>query len=331
MMRKLIRLTESRLISVIKRIIKESNELTEIGGISMESRNWSEVLFSKIKESDKKDFSIKGKDFPDLYERFKVDRFDIKFLPIGAFAYDQNSSGFIGDEYVVTLVVDPNLFNNLDITVLNHEMKHAYQDFKRYENKSTPLKDSKFINDLYTSDFEEVVTGFMRGRNHNDVLIKILFIYYALSKVEQDAYLENIYDDSQKGIKYGFSFTPIRAMNELKFLDFTRLNKWTWEDLTKLDIPFIKKFKTMEEFATYSEKYLKRQAEIFRKKINKMKYLNLNQPEQEKETSVNEPKIPIEKQNKVEPSKDEGSFVGGLSGEELKNQIEKQLKLMGNK
>ena len=37
----------------------------------------------------------------------------------------------------------------------------------------------------------------------------------------------------------------------------------------------LKKFKSKEEFASYSERYLKKLAEKFKRKINKMKYLNL--------------------------------------------------------
>jgi hypothetical protein len=57
-------------------------------------------------------------------------------------------------------------------------------------------------------------------------------------------------------------------------LDITNLNERTWEELTRADIPFIKKFKSKEDFVKYSERYLKKLAEKFRKKINKMKYLN---------------------------------------------------------
>jgi hypothetical protein len=273
-MKKTIRLTESDLVRIVKRVINENNELKEIGGISMESRNWSEILISKIKESEGKDFIINGKDFPEVYEKFPVDKFKIKFVPIGAYAYDQDNSGFIGDDYIITLIVDPNLLYKVDVTIINHEMKHAYQDFKRYENKSIGIKDSNFIKNMYTDDFGKFVVRFLQGQGRGDTLIKILYLYYILSDVEQTAYLENIYDEGPEGKMFGYGSQAIGSTKLLDSLDFTNLNENTWEEMKQANIPFIKNFKSKEEFAKYSERYLKKLAEKFKKKIIKMKYLN---------------------------------------------------------
>jgi hypothetical protein len=273
-MKKTIRLTESELIKLVKRVISESTEINEIGGISLESRSWSEIVVSKIKESGGKDFTINGKDFPEVYEKFPVDKFKIKFIPIGAYSYDQNNSGLIVDDYVITLVVDPSLINRIDISVVNHEMKHAYQDFKRNGNKSVPIKDSKFIKDMYTEDFEKFIIRFMQRRGETDTLTTILYLYYILSNVEQDAYLENIYDEGPNPYKFGYGAQIMSSIKLLDNLNITNLNEKTWEELKQLNIPFIKKFKSKEEFASYSERYLKKLAEKFKRKINKMKYLN---------------------------------------------------------
>jgi hypothetical protein len=347
-MKKIIRITESDLTRIVKRVIKESNELTEIGGISTDARSWSEIIVSKIKENNFYDFKIEGKEFPEAYEKFPVDYFKVKFLPIGAFGYDQDNSGFVGNEYVVTLVVDPGLTYKIDTTIINHEMKHAYQDFKRYENKSVGIKDSNFIKNMYTKDFEKFIVGFMQGRDRTDTLITILYLYYALSKVEQDAYLENIYDEmSGKGGGYGLQV--MSSLNLLEKLNFSSLNDETWEKLRQANIPFIKKFKTKEEFAKYSEKYLKRLGENFRKKINKMKYLNFTASEKQSEskltndsqTDFKKPKEPQPKrksndkdlediknnfnnQDGVKNNNDESPFIGGYSWEEIKKIFEKQ-------
>jgi hypothetical protein len=273
-MKKTIRLTESDLTRIVKRVISESTEINEIGGISLESRSWSEIVVSKIKESGGKDFTINGKDFPEVYEKFPVDKFKIKFIPIGAYSYDQNNSGLIVDDYVITLVVDPSLINRIDISVVNHEMKHAYQDFKRYGNKSVPIKDSKFIKDMYTEDFEKFIIRFMQRRGETDTLTTILYLYYILSNVEQDAYLENIYDEGPNPYKFGYGAQIMSSIKLLDNLNITNLNEKTWEELKQSNIPFIKKFKSKEEFASYSKRYLKKLAEKFKRKINKMKYLN---------------------------------------------------------
>lgn len=273
-MKKTIRLTENQLIGVIKKVINESQELNELGGITMNSRAWSDILVSKIKESYGKDFTINGKDFPEAYENFSVDTFNINFKPIGAYAYDQDNSGFVGDDYVVTLIVDPTKLYKIDVSIINHEMKHAYQDYKRYVNKSIGIKDSNFIKNMYTDDFSKFVVMFFNGRGQDDTLMKILYLYYILSNVEQTAFLENIYDEGPNPNFFGYTVQVKSAMNLLNQLDITNLNERTWQELTRADIPFIKKFKSKEEFAKYSEKYLKKLAENFRKKINKMKYLN---------------------------------------------------------
>lgn len=345
-MKKVVRLTESELTQIIGRIIKESKELKEIGGISTDARSWSEIITSEVKNSYGRDFTINGKDFPDAYEKFPVDKFDVKFLPIGAFGYDQDNSGFVGDEYIVTLVIDPRIIYQVGPAVINHEMKHAYQDFKRYSNKSVGIKDSKFIKSMYTKDFERIIVSVMQGQGTNDTLYKILYLYYILSGVEQDAYLENIYDEiSGKPGNYGTQV--LMGVRMLDRLNFSNLDEKTWEKLKQMDIPFIKKFRTKEEFANYSKRYLTKLSDKFKRKINKMTYLNFTNPEQEKTETQPERKRPIkqEKSNNIEKesnrklsdqdleklkndfnnrnnnktSDDESPFVGGHSWEDIKN------------
>jgi hypothetical protein len=329
-MKKVIRLTESDLARIVKRIIKESNELTEIGGISTDARIWSEILISEIKKSGGKDFTIDGNDFPDTYNKFPVDKFKVKFLPIGAYAYDQDNSGFIGNDYVITLVVDPSLINRIDVSVINHEMKHAYQDFKRYENKSVGIKDSRFIKDMYTEDFQKVIVGFMRGKGRNDRLITLLYLYYILSNVEQDAYLENIYDEGPKGSMFGYGGQVMSSIKLLDNLNITTLNEKTWEELKRVDIPFIKKFKSKEEFVNYSERYLKKLAEKFKRKINKMKYLNFqqdNEKQLERKLSnkdLEDIKNNFNNQGNIKNKDEESPFIGGYSWEEIKNAFNKK-------
>jgi hypothetical protein len=350
-MKKVIKLTESDLTNIIKRVIEESNELKEIGGISTAARSWSEILVSEIKKSETKDFSIIGKDFPKAYENFPVDKFKVKFLPIGAFGYDQDNSGFIGNDYVVTLVVDPRLAYKIETSIINHEMKHAYQDFKRYENKSVGIKDSRFIKDMYTNDFQKFIVGFTQGKGGGDRLITLLYLYYILSNVEQDAYLENIYDEGPKGSMWGYGAQVISSIKLLDNLNNTTLNEKTWEELKRADIPFIKKFKSKEEFASYSERYLKNLAEKFKKKINKMKYLNFqqdNEKQSERKLTNNPPKdfkAPDEpekqfgrklsdkdlediknnfnNQGSIKNKDEESPFIGGHSWEDIKNAFNK--------
>lgn len=268
MKKRIVKLTESDLTILVKKII------SEVGGISMESRSWSEILISEIKNSGGENFIINGKDFPKVYEKLPIDKFKIKFIPIGAYSYDQDNSGIIGDQYTITFIVDPRFLNKINVSVMNHEMKHAYQDFKRHENKSVAIKDSNFIKNMYTDDFGKIIIKFSQNPLSNDTLLKILYLYYILSDVEQTAYLENIYDELTTDTKFSFGSGVIMGMKLLDRIDFTDLNQKTWEEMIQSNIPFIKKFKSKEEFAKYSERYLRKLSDKFRKKINKMKYLN---------------------------------------------------------
>jgi hypothetical protein len=175
-----------------------------------------------------KDFTINCKDFPEAYENFSVDTFKVNFKPIGAYAYDQDNSGFFGDDYVITLIVDPTKIYKIDVSIINHEMKHAYQDFKRYENKSIGIKDSNFIKNMYTDDFGKFVVMFFNGRGQDDTLMKILYLYYIFSNVEQTAFLENIYDEGPNPKFFGYNVQVKSAMNLLNQLDITNLNEKTW-------------------------------------------------------------------------------------------------------
>ena len=127
---------------------------------------------------------------------------------------------------------------------------------------------------MYTEDFEKFIIRFMQRRGETDTLTTILYLYYILSNVEQDAYLENIYDEGPNPFKFGYGGQIMGSIKLLDKLDITNLNEKTWEELKQSNIPFIKKFKSKEEFASYSERYLKKLAEKFKRKINKMKYLN---------------------------------------------------------
>jgi len=254
-MKKVIRLTETDLTKIVDRVISET------AGITSDSRAWTPIVLDLINDDETIDgkLVIYGKDYPEAYEKFPIDKIVIN---VGGMPhYDEQKSGYDSntDEYIVYMTIGGS------VSFIQHEFKHAFQDLKRYLNKSKPIKSSNFIKNLYTPDFEKFVINVFSGSK--DTLELILYYYYMTSKVEQDAYLENMYDDPS------FAKSVKRQLDSIYNFDFMKnLSEETWEKMKNSNIPFVNRFKTKEDFAQYSEKRIKKEIEGYKKKIDKMLY-----------------------------------------------------------
>jgi hypothetical protein len=248
--------------------------LAESAGVSFEVREWSDIVYNEIMSSNNRDrIIIDGYDHYDTYEKFGIDYVVIDFYD-GITGYDPKKSGYDKDGYyVVLLYIQPQIVNGQTPyelkTVLNHELKHAYQDFKRQSKGHTNIDNTKESKEFYTDDFIGLLnSGHMKGP-----IKTILKYYYYLSNLERDAYLENVYDQNPEYERI------IRSILNTDFNDFKSGPKSSqlvsnWEYTSKLNIPLLKKFGTPEEFIDYSENRLKREAEKVIKKINKLKYIH---------------------------------------------------------
>lgn len=244
-----------------KNVIKEL--LCEYSHISFNSRVWTDLIYQlmieKLEQNKKFSFEIIGSDYPELYKDFGVDKFKINVG--GGFEYDHNLSGYENNIYVVYLNIRFKKTEEVTKSYINHEMKHAYEDYSINKNHGTRIKDSKLIKTLYTKDFESLVIKVMKGST--DTLLTILYFYYFLSKVEQHAFIENIYDNNGDDI--------FKTLDQIKNFEFNNnLSDQTWNEIKNSNIPFLNNFKSKEEFAQYSEKKLKTESLKFRNKINKM-------------------------------------------------------------
>ncbi len=215
---------------------------------------------------------IEGKDFPEAYKDFSVDKWIIRSS--NRIEYDHRESGYDKDgNYLVYLNMPLYSVGGL---ALNHEVKHAFDDWNRISKGAQPIRSSWEIKNIYTPDFEKLILG--DSHKFGNVLSRIIKKYYMGSKLEVPAYLESEFDNP--------TMTNYKAvakdMINFKVSDYLNndgnlmgpLQK-NWSDLIgNYDIPFFKKFPDVLEFLKYTQKHFNKRGEYILKKINKMLYLN---------------------------------------------------------
>jgi hypothetical protein len=134
-------------------------DLNESAGISFPVRKWSDIIYNEIMSNpqEKTRLIIDGYDYPEAFEEFQVDYFVIDYHPTIT-GYGHDYSGYDDDgNYIVVFYIQPVLVQgghkfNLK-TALNHELKHAYQDYKRITKGYPSIDDTKESKTLYTGDF----------------------------------------------------------------------------------------------------------------------------------------------------------------------------------
>jgi hypothetical protein len=227
---------------------------------------------------------INGKDFPEAYKDFKVDKWII--TSSGRIEYDHWKSGYDKNgDYIVYLNMP---MSALGGSALIHEIKHAYDDWNRMSKGAPPIRAGWEIKNIYTPDFEKLVLG--GGYKLSPMLNPIIRYYYLGSKLESPAYLENEYDNS--GLGGDYRGTAKKMMN-FKASNF--LNKkgqpakglqesWT-ELITDYDIPFFRKFKNVVDFLKYTEKHFNKRGRDIMRRIDKMRYVH-NKPSPKYEPRV---------------------------------------------
>ena len=252
---------------------KPNKTLTEAAGISFEARKWGETIYNEIMNNpdEKKRLIIDGYDHPEAFNGFPIDYVVIDFYD-KLTGYGQEHSGYDKDgNYVVLLYIQPKLLQgqggyNLK-SVLNHEMKHAWEDYNRLSKGLPSIEHTKESQELYNRDFILMLSD----QNITGPIKEILKYYYYLSNLEKSAYLENVYDQNP---------TYERVVREIARKDFEPFKDRHDLDInwhlmnTAYDIPFLKKFKSPREFIDYSAEELRSKAVKITKKINKMRYIH---------------------------------------------------------
>jgi len=214
---------------------------------------------------------IEGKDFPEAYENFKVDKWIINNS--SRIEYDHWKSGYNKEgEYVVYLNMP---IYSVSGSALIHEIKHAFDDWNRMSRGAKPIRDSWEIKNIYTPDFEKLVLG--GSNSFGNELSNIIKSYYMGSKLETPAYLENEYDyPTHKNYrKVAKKMMNFKASDYLGNANFTKYLQRNWSGLIdKYNIPFFRKFKNVEDFLKYTEKHFNKRGRDILRRIDKMFYLH---------------------------------------------------------
>jgi hypothetical protein len=215
---------------------------------------------------------INGKDFPQSYEDFNVDKWII--TNSDRIEYDHWKSGYNdAGEYVVYLNMP---MSSIGGSALIHEIKHAYDDWNRMRKGKPAIRDGWEIKNIYTPDFEKLVLG--GSFKLSPMLHPIIRYYYLGSKLEAPAYLENEYDSPVMG-SYRDTAKKLMNFKASNFLDKQGnpakglQESWT-KLITEFNIPFFRKFKNVVDFLNYTEKYFNKRGRDILKRIDKMKYVH---------------------------------------------------------
>lgn len=255
-------------------LISESRKpINEVAGISFEARKWAEIIYNEIisNPEEKNRLIIDGYDYPEAFDGFPIDYVVIDYYD-RLTGYGQEHSGYDKDgNYVVLLYIQPSLVRGQGgyslQSALNHEMKHAWEDYNRLSKGLPSVEQTKESQEMYNRDYILMLSD----QNIRGPIKEILKYYYYLSNLEKSAYLENVYDQNpayERVVREiaGMNFEPFKERFDLD-VNWHLMN-------TAYDIPFLKKFKSPIDFIDYSAEELRSKALKMIKKINKMKYVH---------------------------------------------------------
>ena len=228
--------------------------------------NWKPTPRAEINE-----LVIDGKDFPEAYEKFSVDKWI--FRNAGRIEYDHYKSGYNENgEYEAIFNVP---IRTLSMGMFVHEIKHAYDDWNRMRHGGKPIRDSWEIKNIYTKDFENMILG---GASKFPQLGPIVRMYYLGSKLETPAYLENEFDSP---LAKSYRTTAQKLLNFKADRFFNKkgqpakgLESEFTEMLVNYDIPYFRKFKDVRSFLKATEKYFNKRGRDIMRRIDKALYVH---------------------------------------------------------
>jgi hypothetical protein len=238
-------------------------------GISLVVKSLTDFIVEKIsnyysEENTKEKLIINVKSSESIYKNFGVDKIIIELGQFNEYLHDKSGFNKDKNEYISYLTLN---VNNLTVDSLLHEIKHIFVDWCIYKNGGKPIKESKEVKELYTEDFQKILTI---DKDKMPNLIKVVRFFYYSTKLEIPSFLENHFFDNNFYYK-----NEIKKMLDFKVENFKN-EKYQEEFniLQSYNIPKFNKFKTYESFLEYCNKFFKIRGLYILKKINKVEYLN---------------------------------------------------------
>lgn len=261
-------------MSSIRKIVKKEI-LNESAGVSFIVREWADKVFDLLNDlpTNEPRLIVDSYDYPELFKKFSFDYLIVDYND-WTNGYLDKTSGYDNDGNYVVHIMVLNKFKNHPYmkTILNHELKHAYEDWQRISKGYKGISDTKESIELYTDDFIKIVKDRIDvGQFFKDIFKK----YYLLTDLEFHAFMENVYDrdkinDYKNMVKQINNFD----IHKLSYYQDPDELETYWNVLQTLNLPFIKKHKSYIDFLNYSNDYFKRKSEKILKKINKLEYVH---------------------------------------------------------
>jgi hypothetical protein len=244
--------------------------LKEVQGISSEVRLWSPILAHLVRKAKQNVFTVNGRDFNVAYDKFPVDQFHIT-LTSAMTAYDENKSGYDDNgDYVVYFYISTMADTQTVKSNLDHELRHAFEDYKRRSSGSHGLSQTREGIDFFSGDFEKLMMS-------NDTkqffpFDKILMGLYVTSKLEESAYSETVRNNELRIIDILKQQLNARYPEMLETLP--KLIERNWLNLKEnINIPIFNKFGDAKSFIMWADNYIRNRGEKVLKKLMKIKYL----------------------------------------------------------
>jgi hypothetical protein len=257
--------------------------INELQGISFDARIWNPVVKSQIRlgnsylKSKKPvpEFKIYGKDYPKEYKVFPIDEMSIKIdekYNDGGI-YDEDISGYDNNKiYRVYFTFGPLAMDS----TINHELRHAYEDYMKLFKGRPATKESKECSTLFGKEFERFMTMGKSTANYFHAFYHLIVGLYYTSKIETSGFAETIYDEPSIGVISTIK-SLIRYSNAeeiKKSLKPEELLK-RWIQLKEnYKIPILQRFKNYEDFIKWACDEINYKGNKTLKKLLKVKYLS---------------------------------------------------------
>jgi len=252
------------------------NIITELQGISPQARAWTPILTNFLVDDDPPNpLIIDGEKYPDAYENFPVDKFVIH-ISDNAGGYDDRQSGYDENKkYVVHLSV-PIFHHKRKLSIeltLNHELRHAFEDYNRISNNRTRLSQTKEAELFYNPDFERLLTG--KTKEYISPFREIMTALYYTSKIEESGYAETVADIPNFSIIGILKDILKRNYVNAKQLSKDRFVQKRWEYFkANYKIPILDKFNDYSDFINWADSVIQRRAKKMYKKLLKTQYIH---------------------------------------------------------